>query len=114
MLVDTSITIAVKNCMAQYDMRKIDVFTLKYISLYFNDLYAECVCSKEIHLKIKCPICGEYHKYEYKIKNLTKGIICIGGCENIGSPIVFLGKSNKVEEKINKYKEVNKKIYVML
>ncbi|MPN27628.1 hypothetical protein SDC9_175062 [bioreactor metagenome] len=38
----------------------------------------------------------------------------IGGCEKTGLPIFFIGKIDKVEEQVNKYRETRKEIYAMI
>ncbi|WMJ79693.1 hypothetical protein RBU49_12545 [Clostridium sp. MB40-C1] len=113
MIIDTVVSIAIKNSMAQYDMKKIYIFNFKDIPKLFNNVDIKYIENNKINLRIKCPICGEYHCYEYKINSLIEGTMMIGGCEKIGLPIIFLGKSEKVEGKVNKYKEINKKIYAM-
>ncbi|MCY6958763.1 hypothetical protein [Clostridium brassicae] len=113
MIINTVVSIAVKNSMAQYDIKRLYVFNLKDISKLFNNIDMKYIENNKIHLRIKCPICGEYHYYEYKINDLIQGTMMIGGCEKIGLPIIFLGKSEKVEEKVNKYKEINRNIYAM-
>lgn len=114
MLIDTVVSAAFKNSLGQYDIKRISIFNIADIYKYFNYIEVNCVSNREIQLKIKCPICGERHCYSYDITHLIKGSMAIGGCEKLGYPVFFIGNKEKVEEKINKYKEVNEKIYAML
>lgn len=114
MVIDSVISVAFKNYIGQYDLKKLSIFEITSMSKYFELVNGVCTNNKEIEVKVKCPICGECHCYIYGISELIKGTMVIGGCEKVGSPIFFIGKTEKVEEKINKYIEVNKKIYAML
>lgn len=114
MVIDSVISVAFKNYIGQYDLKRLSIFDITSMSKYFELVNGVCTNNKEIEVKVKCPICGEYHYYTYGISELIKGAMVIGGCEKIGSPVFFIGKTEKVEEKINKYIEVNKKIYAML
>jgi hypothetical protein len=113
LLIDTVVTAAFKNGLGQYDMKRIHIFNITDIDKYFKHIEAIFLSSREIQLNVKCPMCGENHYYSYDISHLINGSMVIGGCEKIGYPIFFIGDKEKVEEKINKYKEVNEKIYAM-
>ncbi|QGU94125.1 hypothetical protein GOM49_02295 [Clostridium bovifaecis] len=113
MLIDTVVSAAFKNSLGQYDIKRISIFNITDMYKYFNCIEVNSVLSREIQLKIKCPICEEHHYYCYDITHLIKGSMVIGGCEKLGYPVFFIGNKEKVEEKINKYKEVNEKIYAM-
>lgn len=114
MLLDTIISIAFKNSLGQYDVKRISIFEINSISIYFNCSHVAWINNKEVEFKIECPICGECHYYYYNIMEFVKGSMIIGGCEKVGYPIFFIGNSEKVEEKINKYNEVNRNIYEMI
>lgn len=113
MIIDTVVSIAFKNCVDKYDIKRFSIFNINDISMHFETIQVKRNNDNEFEFKVKCPICGEEHYYNYKIDNLIKETMVIGGCEKIGVPIFFIGKREKVEEKINKYEEVNKKIYAM-
>ncbi|MCY6369839.1 hypothetical protein [Clostridium ganghwense] len=110
---DTIVSVAFKNCVGQYDLKRVSIFEITNISKYFELVNIKCTNNKEIEFQVKCPICGEYHYYTYRIGDFIKTTMVIGGCEKVGLPIFFIGKTEKVEEKINKYNEVNKEIYAM-
>lgn len=114
MLVDTLITVAFKNSFEQYNLRRISVFEITNIDLYFNIIECKKINKKELKILIKCPICGENHSYTYKFNDFIKRSMVIGGCEKLGLPVFYIGNREKVEEKINKYKEIRKEIYAMI
>ncbi len=70
--------------------------------------------SKEIFIKLKCSFCGEVHCYVYRVQELLSKDIVIGGCEKTGNPILFIGKEKAVSNVIEKYKEVEMKVYSMI
>ncbi|KEH97647.1 hypothetical protein [Clostridium massiliodielmoense] len=114
MIIDTEITIALKNPIGQYDMRRVSIFKINNIGNIFKFLEVIEVSKKQIGFRIQCPICGEYHYYTYKSMSFIKGSMTICGCEKLGDPIFFIGQKEKVEDKINKYREVNENIYEMI
>ncbi|MDP4143460.1 MAG: hypothetical protein Q8936_03110 [Bacillota bacterium] len=114
MLFNTSVAIALKNSVGQYGIRQITLFQLEKINTLFDNFQAKVVKNKDIVFKVKCPLCGQYHYYRYNFYDLMKREMVIGGCENLGVPVFFIGKEDKVIEKVNKYIEVNKKICAML
>ncbi|AYF54160.1 hypothetical protein Z959_06300 [Clostridium novyi B str. ATCC 27606] len=114
MIIDTEVSIALKNSVGQYDMKRISIFKINKVTEIFKYIYLASVSKKEIQFKIKCSICGEYHYYSYDVMSFLRGSMTIGGCENLGYPIFFIGQKEKVEDKINKYREVNENIYVMI
>lgn len=114
MLVDTEVSAAFKNSLGQYEVKRMSIFSIADIHKYFIGLDIKCNFNGEMELKVKCPLCGEYHFYSYDIVSVIKGGMVIGGCEILGYPVFFIGNKKKIEEKINRYKEVNKKIQAML
>lgn len=114
MVCNTALRIAVKNEMGQYEEKKINLFELYNIHEKYANLEINNNKGKEIKFKIKCPICGRTHYYRYNLVELAKSEMKISGCEIIGIPVFFIGDSDKVIERINKYKEINKKICAMI
>lgn len=114
MLCNTVLRIAVKNEMGQYDNKQISLFELYNIHEKYGNLEISNDRSKEIKFKIKCPICNRIHYYRYNLIELMRSEMVISGCEIIGIPVFFIGNSDKVIERINKYNEINKKICAMI
>lgn len=114
MLIDTAISAVFKNSLGQYETVETSLFNFIDIDKQFSNVETNLKSFMEIQLRVKCPLCEDYHYYSYSASELKRSSMVIGGCEKIGSPIFFIGNKEKVEEKINKYKEVSKKIYAML
>lgn len=114
MLLDTDISIALKNHYGQYEIREISLFELDKIKNKFPNFEAKFNRNKEVNFRLKCPLCGEYHYYSYSINELLKRDMLIGGCEVFGMPIFFIGNGRKVHQRINKYNQINKSIYAMI
>lgn len=114
MLVNTLITAAFKDSFGRYILKRLTVFEFTNISLYFKNIECSKINNKEIRMTIECPICGEFHNYIYNLDDFIKRSMIIGGCEKLGLPIFFIGNSKKVEDKVNKYKEITREIYAMI
>ncbi|MCR3758363.1 hypothetical protein [Clostridium felsineum] len=113
MTFNTSIVIALKNKYGSYDINEVTIFELKELNILYDnfELHVE---NKKINIKIKCNVCDEYHNFSYNISDIFKREVLIGGCETLGIPVIFIGRPDKVENRIKKYSETNKKLYMMI
>lgn len=114
LLIDTDISIALKNLYGEYEIKEISLFELGKLRSGFPSLEVILNRNKEINFRIKCPLCGEYHYYNYNIKDLLKKDMLIGGCEILGMPIFYIGNCSKVYQRISKYNKINKAICAMI
>lgn len=114
MIYNTELKIAVKNCAGRYCSKDTSIFELTNVTEHIPSLYIAINRQREIVVKVKCPICGEEHKYTYNIKDLLKRQMSIGGCEITGEPVCFIGKALKVSKFISKYDMISEKIYAMI
>lgn len=114
MLLNTDMSIAVKNFHGNYDINKFSLFETKKINESFTSLKVKCQNNKEIILKVKCPLCGNCHNYRYGINEFIKRKLIMGGCEALGLPLFYIGNHDKVNAKVNQFKNINKKIYAMI
>lgn len=114
MIYDTMFSIAIKNSYNIYDLKKCTVFQLKNLEKKFTSVESVDISGKEFKIKIKCPLCGEYHLYKYSINELMNKEMVIGGCEILGYPIIYLGNYKKVKQKVDRYIETNKEVYAMM
>ncbi len=111
MILKTSKTIALKNQEGGFDIKNISVFSVGDLSVRFSLTHSR---NKKIILRVKCPLCGNYHSYIYCISDFLKRDLIIGGCELIGIPLFYLGDNIKVEEKIEKINKQEKKLYAYI
>lgn len=114
MLVNGIISIAFKNSYEQYEVKRISLFNVVDVNKYFRSINCRKISSKHVEIAVKCPVCNDDHYYVYNINDFVKRTMIIGGCEKTGSPIFYIGNVDKVEEQINKYIEIRKKIYAMI
>ena len=114
MLIDTSISIALRSTCGSYDIKEFSIFELVNLKAVGAEFKISRMKNKDITLKIKCPLCGKYHDYKYSSLELVNREVIIAGCEELGIPVLFIGKSFKVEERINRYKQINTKILALI
>ena len=114
MLIDTSISIALRSTCGSYDIKEFSIFELMNLKEITESFKINISKNKDVILNIKCPLCGEYHNYQYSSLELINREVIIAGCEGLGIPILFIGKSFKIEGRINKYKEINTKILALI
>lgn len=114
MVYDTNISVALKTSMSQYNIQTISLFRQDEISRLLSSVRINRNKFSSITFQVKCPICGKNHMFNYKISDIIKYEMTIGGCDFCGTPIFFMGKDNKIQAHIGKYEEVNKKIYAMI
>ncbi|WP_027623655.1 hypothetical protein [Clostridium lundense] len=114
MLLDSKISIAIKNESGKYIIRSTCFFKLKELNKEITSLNSIKIFNGEILFNIRCPLCGEIHCYKYSLKELVLRDILIGGCDEIGIPIFYIGNYEKIKRKILNYDNINKDIYAMI
>ena len=114
MLIDTNISIALRNTYGSYDIKEFSIFELVNLKEVAEELKINTSKNKYVTLNVNCPLCGKYHDYKYSSFELINREVIIAGCEELAIPVLFIGKSFKVKERINRYKEINTKILAMI
>ena len=114
MIFDTNIAMALKNSSGQYKLEQLTIFEIERMKTKFPSLNVNVNNGNEILIKVKCPLCGEYHFYHYNINELLKRNMVIGGCEQLALPIFLIGKNQKVIEKVNEYRQTIEEIYALI
>lgn len=114
MIFDTNIAMALKNSNGQYKVYEMTIFEIESVNTRISSLNLKVNKGNEIVMKVKCPLCGEYHSYHYNVVELLKRNMVIGGCEQLALPIFFIGKNQKVIEKANEHRKTIEKIYAMI
>lgn len=114
MIFNTNISIAAKDSYGQYEIRELSIFNLEKVNANFPSFEIKPYKNKEVSFKVKCPLCGEYHHYNYSIVDFIKREMVMGGCETLRMPIFFIGNKLSIEKRINKQKETIRKAYAMI
>lgn len=114
MILKTNKIIALKNQNGAYDIKNISIFSTEDFNVCFSLTHSRGSKGKKVIIKIKCPLCGNYHSYVYSISDFLKRDLIVGGCEFIGMPLFYLGDQCRVEEKIYKISKCEKKIYAYI
>ena len=114
MVVNTDFAIAFRSIYGNYDFNEVSLFNLEKISGLVDGLQIYIYDNKEIVLKTECPICGKNHEFKYSMVEAMSKSVIIGGCEEVGTPIFYLGKNSKVQQRIKKYNQINTEIIAMI
>ncbi|MCB2289204.1 hypothetical protein LGK97_05430 [Clostridium sp. CS001] len=114
MIFDTNIAMALKNSNGEYKIEELTIFEFESINARFPSLNVEIKKGNEIIIRVKCPLCGEFHFYHYNVNELLKRNMVIGGCEQLGLPIFFIGKNEKVIQKVKEHRQTIKRIGAMI
>lgn len=106
MILNSEISIALKNHSRKFDLIDFSIFEIEKINSKLEFLEVSLVNHNMLLFKIKCPICGNKHYYRYSICEFLKREILIGGCEVYGTPLFYIGNNEKIIKKVNIYNKV--------
>jgi len=110
MLYNALVNIAVRNSIGEYEIKGFSIFETAKNNFAFSTVEIKNYKNKELVFKVLCPYCSEHHYYKYRINEIIKRDMLIGGCHIMGYPIMFIGNYNYISEKIMQFSQVNKKI----
>jgi hypothetical protein len=114
LLLNTEVCFALKNNFGEYETKDVSVFEIDKINKSFSSLEIKLVRNREVSFKLKCPLCGDYHNYNYSLNDFIRREMVIGGCESLGMPLFFVGSSRKVKQRINKFNDINREKIAMI
>lgn len=113
-MINSNITIALKNHMIKYEIREISIFKLSSLKYEFDSIKNVSIQDRQVCLEIVCPLCGRNHQYEYSIQEFLNSKLIVGGCKEIYIPLFYIGNHKKVIEKVKLFNSTNNKIYALL
>ena len=105
MVIDTNYAIAFRSIYGNFDFNEATLFNLERDNEGVSNLRIN-TRNKEITIFIKCPICCKHHNYRYNLSEIINNTLIIGGCEEVGIPVFYLGNSSKVRQRISKYNQM--------
>lgn len=114
LLFNMDIAIAFKNIQGQYEIEKFSLFEIEKVNKKFPSHEMKINKNKEMIIKVNCPLCGEKHYYKYKLNELLKREMTIGGCEILALPVFYIGGTERIEQRVNKYREINRQLFEMI
>jgi ArsR family metal-binding transcriptional regulator len=114
LLFNMDIAIAFKNIKDQYEIEEFSLFEIEKVNKKFPSHEVKISKNKEMIIKVGCPLCGEKHYYKYNLCELLKREMTIGGCEILGMPVFYIGAKEKIEQRVNKYREINRQLFEMI
>lgn len=114
MLINSSISFALKDPYGQYEIKEISIFEIENVNKPFPNMEINSKRNKELCFTMKCPLCTEKHSFKYNINEFFKREVVIGGCETFGIPLFYIGNHRKVHERIKKFNEFKNASYAMI
>lgn len=112
-MINSNITIALKNHMIKYKIREVSIFKLSSLKYEIDSIRNVSIESRQVCLEIACPLCAQNHRYEYSIQEVLNSKLIIGGCKEIYIPIFYIGDHKKVIEKVKLFNSTNNKVYAL-
>lgn len=110
MILETEVTVALKNNDGGYDVSSISVFKADGLNVSYTVARSKTKSGRSITLKVRCPLCGGTHTFKYSLHEFCVRSIIVGGCEFTGIPLFYAGDEARVREKISRISKIEKKI----
>ena len=110
LLLNTEVSFALKNTSGQYEIKEFSLFEMDKVKKDFPSIEMYLNKNKEFSFGLRCPLCGEHHRYSYNLNEFLKRDMVIGGCESLGMPLFFIGNQRKVHQRIKGINEASRKI----
>ncbi|WP_055669377.1 hypothetical protein [Desnuesiella massiliensis] len=114
MILSFDIAIAIKNDYGSYNIIESSLFQLD--SLFMNSTIVTFKKQKnrDILLKLICPLCGERHSYVCNFQEMINRNIIILGCKKLGTPVIYLGRTEIICDRIQKYHRIHSGVCAIL
>lgn len=113
MILDTSISIALKNKFGQYDIKSTSLFKIKEANNLFELMTIDLKNKNTVIIKMKCPLCSKWHSFNCCVNDIINQELIVCGCKTLGTPVLFIGEDKKVKSRAKKYNKIIKETYAI-
>lgn len=113
MILDTSISIALKNQFGKYDIKSTSLFKIKEANKLFELMKMDLKNKNTVIINVKCPLCSKWHSFNYCINDMINQELIVCGCKTLGTPVLFIGEDKKVKSRVKKYNSIIKETYAI-
>lgn len=113
MILDTSISIALKNQFGKYDIKSTSLFKIKEANNLFKLMEMDLKNKNTAIIKLKCPLCSKWHSFNCCINDMINQELIVCGCKTLGTPVLFIGEDEKVRDRVKQYNKIIKETYAI-
>lgn len=113
MIVDTSVSMALKNEFGKYNIKCINLFKIEETNNLFDSVKVRLKSKNTVMIKFLCPLCGKHHVFNYCVSDMITQEIIVCGCKILGTPVLFIGEDLKVKQRVKQYNKINKEMYAI-
>lgn len=113
MILDTSISIALKNQFGKYDIEGTSLFKIKEANKLFELMKVDLKNKNTIMIRLKCPLCSKWHSFNCCVNDVINQELIVYGCKTLGTPVLFVGENKKVKSRAKKYNRIIKETYAI-
>ncbi|MFL0250508.1 hypothetical protein ACJDT4_08750 [Clostridium neuense] len=113
MIVDTSVSMALKNEFGKYDIKGMNLFKIEETNSLFKSVKLKLKNKNTVMVQLKCPLCGKLHAFNYCVSNIVNQEIIVCGCKTLGIPVLFIGEDKKIRQRVMQYNKAIKEIYAI-
>lgn len=113
MILDTSISIALKNQFGQYDIKSTSLFKIKEANNLSELMKIDLKNKNTVIIKAKCPLCSKWHSFNFCVNDMINQELILCGCKTLGTPVLFIGEDKNVRSRVKKYNKIIKETYAI-
>lgn len=113
MILDTSISVALKDEFGKYDIKNINLFKINEANSLFKFMKIKLNNKNTVMISLRCPLCGKWHTFNCCVSNVISQELVVCGCKTLGMPVLFVGNNGEVKARVKQYNKINKEIYAI-
>ncbi|KOF56659.1 MULTISPECIES: hypothetical protein [Clostridium] len=113
MILDTSLSIALKDELGRYNIGNINLFKIEEANNIFKLMKIKLKNKNTVMVSLKCPLCEKWHSFNYCINDMINQELIVCGCKTLGTPVLFIGENDRVSDRVKQYNRVIKETYAI-